>query len=424
MHQMWNLKKGRGAFLARYNFRNDRSYWWHLAGTMAEQSNERIAAELLEVRNTLSWMDWTPINSNCPELASSVNYVVRLLPPEWKATGQNIFVGIAPLGDLNAEAWNRAASGVVEINVQYLWALEGYVLAFDEYRSSLQRMLDGFQGIPNFAQPPSDYGDLIASWDRLDDAALVWRDPLVISPGNETLMRHAPGRRVQEVQAAEDAARKFIIAHELSHHLMAHTSSDGARRRARAALEVVQPFFSEETIGELQSFKSDWQRELQADLVAVAIMCGKFSETGPSTDKAYEALFGSFIALVCVGHGGNLEFADHSDVEETHPPVVMRLKFISDAIREWYRHEPRGIHNDHPLDLLNQLEVFASFVCAHQTGQFADKRDREHITASLLEDYLRRTADVVDVVSRRPDAVPLLPPEHRLPLGSKDVTGV
>lgn len=410
---MWDLKHGRTLFLSKYHFKSDKSFWWHLAGQMAEGDDSSVAEALDAARNDVDrpWMSWAPTNANCPELSKIVSNVVKKLPQEWKATGRNIFVGIAPLGEMNAQAWNKDKRGVVEINLQYYWALESYVLAFDEFRSGLTRIIDDINDRPYTPHADPAFADFVRSWNKLETELVLWHAPGVIAFGEATGDLRAPGRRDSEIDTSVSAAVEFIVAHELAHHLMGHTSSSGAKKRGSAARAIVEPLFSDDSLRERSNFRSDWRAEIEADLVAVAVISGKL-DGGSDFQKAYGALIGSFVALVCATHESESSEAVQSNLLDTHPPLSVRLDFIGEAIRSWFKDDPRGSYNDHPIGLLDQLQTFCEFVILHRRGKL-DQIERDELDLIILGEFLRRYEVLLGLVPLNPNARVLNPPEHR-----------
>lgn len=388
---MWRLKNSRGTFLDQYGFRNDRSFWWHCASMLAESAPTNEARTAM-----LEWRDaplnrpavaWTPTNSNCPAISALVDHLVTLLPAEWKGLGRNVFVGIAPLGTANAEAWNHARRGIVELNLQYLWVLDEYAAAFDEYRHALALRVMQSDGAPLARHPDEDYGALLSSWRRLQDAVENWRDTSMIHPGNVGLTRLAPGRRREERDRLVTSAETFIVAHELAHHTLAHTSR-GAGRRAREAQEILESVRARRRSLQDDEIPEAWQQELDADVTGIAIVARRFERNG-SLEDAYAALFGAVIALLAAAHihGG----WDTEDLSSTHPPLSLRLRNLGAAVEDWYADSPRGQHGDHPLELWLQLELFTEMaqLCI-ENSRLVESIGEDAFTARLTQIFLHR----------------------------------
>lgn len=409
---MWKLHKSRGTFLNKYNFKDDRSFWWYAAELLAEQAGPNDADELRRMQNDTdrSWMFWKPTNSNCPEISRTVDKLVSSLPQEWTATGKNIFVGIAPLGEINASAWNQDVRGIVEVNLQYLWALEAYVLAFDEFRFVMRDAIGNHLYGTELLAPSPDFGSFFSSWNALDRAKQIWEDDTVIFAGDHTIYRRVAKRNNSEIDNGVASCVSFIIGHELAHHFLTHTSSGGARSRARQAKELVLPLLSPDSESVRWELPIKWVDELEADLVSVALICQKFTQSGDPED-AYRALLGSYIALICANHGQNLSSADPQSDDSTHPPLQTRLTYIGIAVRSWFADHPRGKYNDHPIDLLNQLDAFISLIALHQENEIRSEAESVAAVRQCASTFMQAWEELAATIPLRMDAQVLHPPE-------------
>lgn len=388
---MWRLKNSRGTFLDEYGFRHDRSFWWHCAALIAESApNDEARAKMLDWRDAPEnhpAVLWSPTNSNCPAISALVDRLVTLLPAEWRALGRNVFVGIAPLGEVNAEAWNQHRRGIVELNLQYLWVLDEYGAAFDEYRHAVSVRISRDTYSPLRSHEDADYGALLSSWRHLQDVAGHWRNEAVIYPGDHKLIRLAPGRLPEERERLTTSAEMFIVAHELAHHFLAHTSR-GANQRRRQAERILANVRTRRNLTQDAPIPEPWQKELDADIVGMAIIARQF-EPGRSFGDAYAAEFGAVLALIAVAHiHDDWDVEDHSS---THPPLALRLRNLAAAVEEWYSDAPRARHGDHPLDLWLQLELFCEMaqLCAETPGQL-EAVGEEHFTTVLAATHLQR----------------------------------
>lgn len=413
---MWKLHKSRGQFLAKHKAPNDRSFWWQLTTDQANaQPNEEDRKTFLAWRDdstNTSAVQWEPTNSNCPAMSATVDSVVSLLPPEWKGIGRNVFVGIVVDGEVNASAWNHTDAGIIEINLQYLWILEEYASAFDEYRHAISRRISSAIGDRDVlpAHKDADYGKLIASWKKLENAAESWRNPAMISPGGELLTQLAPGRKLDERNRVITAAESFIIAHELAHHVMAHTSQ-GAKRRAREAQHILKQVFDFGEATGCTPLTTSWKQEIEADIVAIAILSEQFEGHG-RREAAYLALFGSVIALTSVAHIER--HWSNDDIDESHPSLTTRLQYIHAAIDMWYGDLERGIHGDHPLDLWDQLELFVQVaMLSMKYPDLVNSSDEQDLLNIVAIHQLKRWNALVEEIPLPMNLTPLIPPERR-----------
>ncbi|ASK65749.1 hypothetical protein CFK39_07755 [Brachybacterium avium] len=388
---MWRLKNSRGTFLDVYGFRHDRSFWWHCASLLAESAPDADAqAEMLAWRDAPKnrpAVEWEPTNSNCPAISALVDRLVVLLPAEWRGLGRNIFVGITPLGEANAVAWNHDRRGIVELNLQYLWVLDEYGAAFDEFRYAVALRITREAEAPIQRHSDADYGALLSSWRHLQDAAELWRDTSVVHPGDQRLTRLAPGRLPEERDRLRSSAETFIVGHELAHHVLAHTSR-GAHQRRREAEKILDGVRTRRHSREGDEIPGRWQQELDADVTSMAIIARRFGHDG-SVGDAYAALFGAVIALVAAAHI-NVGWAA-GDRSSTHPPLSVRLSNLGAAVEEWYSDTPRGPHGDHPLDLWQQLELFTEMarLCIEEPQWVESIGEEDFITRLTAAHVLR-----------------------------------
>lgn len=370
----WDLRKARNKFLARHRFAADRSFWWYVARSLrSNASDDEIVAMLddylIQHRDLLMT---APTRSNCPAVAIVVDDVIGKTPAEWKAIVRNVFVGLTLTPDVNAEAWVARDAGVIEISLQYLWAFESYASAFDEFAYAMTRILDGDRGRGQYRVPTgSDYGNVRALWTRLDRGTEEWRDPDAIRAGTDDLVRLAPGRRTEDFDLYMRAAQEFIVCHEAAHHVLGHTAKS-ARRRAQRAAELVAPLMEDERLAERHQFSEAATSEIEADLVALALMARVFDGAEPSA--AYRALSGSVLALIAATHVNEHWLA--YDATESHPPLMVRLWFLFAAADAWFADLPVTPEGAHPLGYAAQLRVFAEALATHWIGgQYEEARE-------------------------------------------------
>jgi hypothetical protein len=145
------------------------------------------------------------------------------------------------------------------------------------------------------------------------------------------------GLRAEAVLAAE----KWIIAHEIAHHLLGHTVRHG--RRLPAAEFVAQ--YRNPTVA--ATLNARQLEEYDADLLAhllVSTACRP--EGAPSSSDIYQAEIGSVMALVSlthvIGHWGT-----SNDADATHPGFDVRFQIVADVVERLSGDMPVGSGGDH-----------------------------------------------------------------------------
>jgi hypothetical protein len=235
-----------------------------------------------------------------------------------------------------------------------------------------------------------DYGNVRSMCRKLDLAAEEWGDPGMISAGQMDFVRLAPDRKgAAELQRYVAAAEEFIVCHEISHHVLAHTATS-ARKRARAASALIAPLIEDVAVPLVwDGLSEESRKEIEADLVGIAIASGHIDGCA-TRGSVYRALGGAVVALIAATHV-NEHWVEY-DPDGSHPPLILRLCFIFSATHSWFSEMSRGEAGDHPLDQVLQLRIFAELLMTHwaesQDTEIASRNaeisDREYADALAL----------------------------------------
>jgi len=340
---MPNLKNSRGKFFEVHKMPRDRTFWHYFLEQVGRL--DEIPPEQLQKVS-----QWKPERSNCPELTATLEDLIENIPPEWKEIASNIFVGRVFDGEVNASAWTNMKAGIIEINLQYTFILSAYVAAFDQYVESLRLILKGI-GLDSAEQLVSDLDNrLTSTWSQLDDSRSEWMDARLLAGGNPALLHLAPPDRVQPREDVVVACEEFIIAHELAHHLLGHTTSRKDGGKAKVTVDEVVD--AADLHRHMETLNGSQVKELRADILAFMIMANVVDYPAPF-GRLYRAILGSTISLLALAHVTDTWVATGND--ESHPGIIRRYNVI-EALTEWLSvNKPRGEVGDHPLGLISQL---------------------------------------------------------------------
>ena len=246
-------------------------------------------------------------------------------------------------------------AGIIEINLQYTFVLHAYVATFDEYMQVI-RMLFRDIWSEEFEQIVGQLEARLAKpWSHLDESRPAWMDTRLLGDGNPALLQLTPSDRISARENVVLSCEEFVIAHELSHHLLGHTVSRSNRAKAITTVNIAIDHLNIATM--LQKMNNIKRQEVQADILAFMIMADAID--GPAEFmRLYEALIGSVISLVALAHIS--ETWIETDCRASHAGFVDRIEIIA-QLAEWLAgYRPRGAHGDHPLGLLTQLCGFVA----------------------------------------------------------------
>jgi hypothetical protein len=360
---------------------------WNFIYYVAKQAKWEI--EGLEEK----YPERTPIRSNVDDLERILEELIARVPPSWRHHIENLFVGRVLAGSVNAKAWSEEQAGIVEINIQFTLILGSYFAAYDEYLLALKGYALG---------PPSDAAEMDAAlavlndrlrlpWDRLEERRHHWTNPRILEHGLIDTPFPVSDESQRYRKALMTAGEMFIVAHEVSHHLLGHTRKNKKRQPAvglthrlitDSGLRGVLP-----TLNRLQ-----WD-EIQVDVLAFMMVADAIDKR-TSVAKVDIALEACTIVLMCLAHVGQAWVDD--DTFETHPCLNTRFK----ALQHIARHVTVEIAPEpdfsHPAYKIVLLGIFVGVAIHHTDGQKGGRNSQLGIAAvsKLVDihlDHLKRS---------------------------------
>ncbi|MFI6855971.1 hypothetical protein [Streptomyces sp. NPDC050416] len=392
---MWNLQESRRRFYSEQQSK-EVNYWVSLFESEGK-------GELLQGEEFNEFREWRPTRSNCPELEGMMDDLIHVAPLAWKATLRNIFAARVADGEANASAWSSRQSGVVEIN-------QGFTNAAIVYATLFSQFFDAMHTIVTDVDLGMD-DDEVLWWileeiDRgavdpvllAEEAASVWRQQRSVIVAHKALT-DVPKHRVDSYRISIAAAEEFVLAHEISHHLLGHT--DEFFKHSVSVSREMASWIERSGIRDLWSSLNQSQRsELEADVAAFLLMSG---ELGGDLQRGqiYKAISGSMLSLIALSHiSGHWHSEDASG---THPDFITRYAAIAAIVHEMSREIPMGAHDDHPEGFLLQFRGFISLVLQCWSSRRIEEVKRPHFLnvfswildeSASLEEKLRRLNQV------------------------------
>lgn len=344
-----NRAKARRKFFVDEGMPDGINFWlfyWRRLGDPTVRLSEDDLAEL---------QAWVPDRSNCPELTVVFESLIKPLPDEWRTIADDLFVGRVLLGDVNATADTSKRARTIRIFLQYTTVLYAYVGAFDDLMQTLRQLLEDFK-----AHRP-DVGERVAEldarleghWGLIEQNLVDWRDEWQVAGLSYELRALLATGRVQVTEDGVLAAERWVIAHELAHHLLGHTVS----RQNQPARALIVSFLD---VVDMTTLNPSQVQECQADILAFLLIARVFTPSDiPSGPDLYRAEMGAVLGLTSSTHVKDA-WVTGSDPDETHPGFDVRFSIIVELTRRLCGDRPRGTMGDHPMDLLIDLGAFAS----------------------------------------------------------------
>lgn len=377
---MAQLRHSRNRFFHRNPMPRDRSFWHYLWEEQAVL--DRLSADAVRLHRS-----WEPLRSNCPMLTSTLDDIISSVPDQWISRAKNIFVGRVLGGENNATAWSHKQAGIVEIDLQFTYAVDGYVTAFDEFVSAVHGVVnDAIREPPEQAEVSiRKLNDRFSEpWNHIGNSHRDWTNPEIVAPWNTKLLKVGAARRDQ-LDVAVDVCEEFVMAHELGHHLLGHTNSSLPRNLK--ADKLVQRALADPALLDIVRRLNPSQRsEAHADILAFLIV-GRTIDRTPSFPDLYRATFGSILAFTALAHL-NGTWID-PDVAATHPSFRDRFMIVRCLSTQLSSGRVRGESGDHPLDLLAQLATFTSVAF----NDWLARRSPEKFSPANLLDAVDRYLD-------------------------------
>ncbi|WP_435209417.1 hypothetical protein [Micromonospora sp. bgisy143] len=352
---MATLKNSRGKFFHIHKMPPDRSFWWYFLETVVPQPEatlSRYSKADVELFTT-----FRPQRSNCEQLTIVMEDLTRSLPDDCKALARNLFVGRTLDGEINARAWSERQAGLVEISLQYTHVLGAYAATYDEYFQSVRSLFK------TITDPAVNEDELVARlaerleqpWSELRAQQSQWKDPTVVLGGCATIFSSVTPERMPTVERAVLAGEAFIIAHELAHHLLGHTSTRRDKQTAKHALHEALNATSIPQI--LLPLNPSQCQEIEADALGFLI-CANALRGTPTFPEIYHALAGSVLSFVAAAHVKDDWIAD--DIAPTHPGFFERMRVITELTTLVAKQRPADKETGHPLAFLAQLQTFSA----------------------------------------------------------------
>ncbi|MFB6397974.1 hypothetical protein [Polymorphospora lycopeni] len=344
------LKNSRGKFFHVHKMPSDRAFWLHFFDRMGKMN-------LVPHHHRRALESWKPERSNCPELTYMIEGFIARIPGEWQATARNLFVGRVMAADINAKAWTERQAGIIEINLQYTWALSAYVTTFDEVLGTLRHLLNN---ATEGAELETDQllenlnRRLRHPWEQLDLSRAQWRDPRLLGSGDISLLEATAPERIGLQAEVVSACEEFILAHELAHHLLGHLSKHPGKGNARKV--VTDLLDRSDLLGLRTKLNTNQKQEIDADVLAFALVADCI-ERAPTHEGLYRAILASIISLVTLAHVQDSWF--EIEPEASHPGFLERFTALTKLTKLLATGMPIGPSGDHPLDALAQLQTFA-----------------------------------------------------------------
>ncbi|MEU6454077.1 hypothetical protein [Streptomyces sp. NPDC047065] len=335
-------------------------------------------ADLISGKEFQEFREWKPTRANCPELEGMLDNLISVAPATWKATLRNIFAARVINGEANATAWSSRQSGVVEINQGFTNAAIVYATLFSEFFDAMRTIVTDVDlgmkdaQILDWVLEEIDRG-VVDPVLLVDEAASAWRKQKAVIVAHGVLTE-VPKRRMESYKVSIAAAEEFVLAHEISHHLLGHT--DEQFKHSVAVAQEVDAWMDRANVRELWSALNSSQRsELEADIAAFLLISGELGGNLHRGDL-YKAISGSMLSLVSLSHiSGNWK---SEDPDATHPDFLARYTAIAALVCEISKGMPIGLHGDHPEGFLLQFRGFISLALQCWSSAHVEEVKRPH----------------------------------------------
>ncbi|MCX5582091.1 hypothetical protein [Streptomyces erythrochromogenes] len=325
---------------------------------------------------------WEPHRSNCPDLESLLEGLICALPEEWKARARRLFAGRNLHGHANAEAWRSGEVGVIEINYGITSAAMIYSVLYYKYFEMVRTLGaevdfvdDDEEVLMMILEEVGDSGFtpiLIADGEKGS-----WRANRRIFAGHELLRELPASASYDAYHELVRSIEEFVLAHELAHHLLGHTSDPYPRasqnlthfKKIKDKYGILPP---DETLNPEQ------KDEMEADTLALLVMSGAL--TGEITSgRIYRAAGGSVIALTALAHIDDSWVASN-EPGQTHPDFITRYANAVDLVKKISKETPVGVEGGHPVGFLAQLSGFVSLIL----DRWLSKNMPQHTPVNVL----------------------------------------
>lgn len=360
------------------------------------------ADDVLSDPRFAEFLNWVPDHANCPELDMFMRDLAEQIPSGWPGVANHVFAGRVFESDADAEAWRLDDSGSVCINYGYTRALTAYATIFvgflggladamevitsgllTEDRRAAEEILTGINR-RLLTEPLNAVEAIRGSFDK--DAPI---DALPVE------LRADASRRPDAVDQIVSSAEKWILAHELAHHLLGHLQDSFA---SAAPVRLIRDVASRSDLAALLSVLPDRQRqECEADLLGYLMVCGFLTSEELAADSFYLTTFGASLALISLGHTGG---AWVESLDGVHPGVVLRLQALWRTVAALTSSIPPGRGGAHPLDQIAQVNAFVSLCLWH----WRERTENAGAEFDRLYDVLADLLDAKIALKQRQDS--------------------
>lgn len=352
------LRKSRNRFFARQRMPRDQNFW--LAYLIRHAPEAGIPLEDIEVLRA-----WTPVRSNCPELEGILEELLEDMPVEWRPVAQDIFVGRTMAGDVQATADTSHDARIVTLTLQFTTVLHAYTVAFDEQQIAMRAVLTEIRARGDAARDDIERIDserFARYWTLIETSRSDWLDPRLIA-GLAVDLRVLPDHeRSPARERVVLAAERWIVCHELAHHLLGHTVGRQRLRPVQALVDAYRPDALAVGLNPSQ------RRELDADVLAFLLAARACKGSSSDVRDLYAAEIGAAMALVAVAHVQDA-WVTVGAAGETHPGFDVRWGAVQALTEVLSYGVARGPAADHPRDLMLDLSVFAAAAASAADGR-------------------------------------------------------
>ncbi|WP_152693053.1 hypothetical protein [Rhodococcus ruber] len=328
------LKNSRGLFF-KITKEPQKSFWAHPDFiSLVEAANGRpIPKEIL---------NWDPCaegsRSNCPMLQDTLDMLVKLVDPRWRARVKNIYAGRTYSNDDMAQADKNLRGGMVAISNEYTAILFAYAAMYDNFIHSvdLANKLSATDSDALWRGMHKELDESIESY-RIGGILALKGKPLMVFPNEEFR---------QNAYSGSSVAEAWTIAHELSHHLV----RDMSARRDKGVEAIIKELTSYSSIGqEIRNMSRSQRDEIEADLLATLILAGHFTPQNRPPLAAHNAITAGALSLIAIAHLRNEWTTDPAD---SHPGCFDRLRILLTIMSEIYGNQiayPNDPEREHML---------------------------------------------------------------------------
>lgn len=319
----WKLSGSRHVFFSQTGVPRHESFWsWY----------EPIADERRSCRGEVSayLTSWDPqasdARSNCPELHRTLERLIAHVDSQWRARAAAIYAGRTVDHDDSAMMYAEGnRGGMIALSA---WYANAMFLVTSAYGQFVLRM--------SAAGDHLDVGDergdealvraLDSLWEALDgyrEGGAIKSDYVDAMRRERELFRFNHGSVEANAHHIAAAAEEFVVAHELSHHIL----RDRGRRLNRDVVdEIEQQLAAPVFTAERRRVAPSQHEEVLSDVLAFELATsGRPGLTADDAQDVALTLTGAVIALATLGY---LRDEWVADPEDDHPGALDRIAVL------------------------------------------------------------------------------------------------